>query len=422
MKFQIETKNFLDGVSRVKSVMMSANRGIILDGVILKTDKSLGLISISGIGVDAMFKGTYESKIESDGSCIVDVKKLYDILRVSSGTTVDCSLEQQKLFLKSGISKFYLNSENVPEFESEFDKINNYKDVNIGDLSDLLNSVYYCTGSSDTTNYALQGMFLAFDSEEGDLISSVSTDSHRIATTKKKIPYFVDNSIQSIILSPKAITELRNILSAFDRDDTIQLAMKKTSHLVVKKDNLVYFLGLLSNVSYPSDIRRVIRIPEKKNCFTCLKSDLANALKRCMVIFSSSESQAVTMELEKTMGKSILIIKSHDRNVGNVIEQVEGEFYGDSKIKTAISAKYVSQVIENYPFTKEEQVNIQFGEDSITPILFHTDNDLYFRNMIMPFRLETVESELNNEIENDDNENSEEESEYDYDYAENVGD
>ena len=135
------------------------------------------------------------------------------VLPDESNLSVD--IQSGKLQIKTGKSKFSLQTLPAQDFPKASDQIEEAEKINIPEnvFRKLLGSVQYAMAQQDI-RYYLNGVLLIID---GPSLKVVATDGHRLAYANAKLENSYSKS--EVILPRKCITELYKLLS--DTDNTI---------------------------------------------------------------------------------------------------------------------------------------------------------------------------------------------------------
>jgi len=409
MKFTINKIDFIDGVARAKSVLSTKTIASIGDGVELHATKDPhhGL-TIYAAGMDTNFVGKYVGVVEDEGHCIVDVKKLFEILRALPGEIFTCENERNEFSIQSGKSHFELQSLS-PEFDIDEGKPEvNRVDIPINDMIALIKSTDYAIGG-ESVDYFMQGIRLAADDETGRLVSAIGSDKLRISSTKRlfNVPFPCPKI--GAILSKTGISELSNLLANPNKDETFKIGLTDDGRsLSAVRNNLTYNLGMLDGEQYPAlNIMVDNHIArESDNVLTLDKKEFLNAVKRCLIIFSSNLENTLRMTIKRVATDTdghdaVLILESADDRVGKVHEEVMAKYSG-LEMSVGFNAKFFVDVVDNAPFSDSKEVVVQFGKTELEAARISCPNDENFYALLMPYRLVDMSKPVDDKETDDD--------------------
>lgn len=134
-----------------------------------------GKLAVRGTDLDIEISANVSASVSANGSIAVDAGRMGDIAKKVTGEAVTLSLDDGKLIVKSGRSRFSLGTLPANDFPS----------LNVGDLpvhmkldlADLLKPVRFAM-STDPVRYYLNGAYLHIDKGR---VTVVATDGHRLA-------------------------------------------------------------------------------------------------------------------------------------------------------------------------------------------------------------------------------------------------
>ncbi|MEZ2132508.1 MULTISPECIES: DNA polymerase III subunit beta [unclassified Sinorhizobium] len=175
MKLTIERATLARLLANVGRVVESRNTIPILGFVLLEASQD-GL-RVTGTDLDIVATDRAPAETTTDGAICVDAKLLSDIAKKAGGD-ISISLEADKLVVKSGRSRFSLQTLPAADFPSlDGGKFDASFEI---DLAALFAPVAFAI-SNDDVRYYLQGVYFA--SSEAVSVA-VATDGHRLARHK----------------------------------------------------------------------------------------------------------------------------------------------------------------------------------------------------------------------------------------------
>ncbi|MES2211813.1 MAG: DNA polymerase III subunit beta, partial [Pseudomonadota bacterium] len=209
MHFTIQREALLKPLHMVMGAVERRQTLPILSNVRLEVGGGFLLITGTDLEIELNAKIPLTS-VQQEGLVTIPARKFMDICRnFSENQTLELSLDESRVHIKSGRSKYVLNTMSVYEFprlETDLQAVSFLLPSNI--LRDLVDQTAFSMAQQDV-RYYLNG--LLFDCRQG-LLRAVATDGHRLATTVIEVPNNLDGSFQ-IIVPRKAVYELNKIFA-----------------------------------------------------------------------------------------------------------------------------------------------------------------------------------------------------------------
>ncbi len=276
-------------------------------------------LAITATDLDISATAGVPAEVTKPGNICVSAKLLNDIARKATGD-ITMTLDDDKLLVKSGRSRFSLatlNAEDFPtlgedKFDAEFEI----------DLAALFAPVAFAI-SSEEARYFLQGVFI--HSHEGD-IAAVATDGHRLALNA--VP--LDTNFPSVIVPRKTVGLLPK--------GKVQVAISQQKIRIVSDD--VRITSKLIDGTFP-DYRRVMPAANTK-VVTFDRDALMRASDRVATV-SSEKGRAVKFSV--TPGGISLFVRSE---AGDAIDEIEAE-YSSEPVEIGFNAAYVRDMLNAIP-------------------------------------------------------------------------
>ena len=399
MKFEINRSEFADAIARVNSCIA---KGMGINNVMVEaTDKD---VRISGVGGESSFLGVYSAEIGEKGICLTNAKKLLEFIKAMPGQTIffgNVIVEKgeeirypSSIVVKGARSNVRLIAHLSETSEIEWPIVPNipdnvFKKIPVSILKELVESTHYAAEKENGSHsFVRQGILFNFQND-GKIIRVVASATTSISMTQRELAEPVGFEAK-FVLPNKCVDELQKLIAAAHEDENALIAFHG-NQFVVRYDNMTYFFRLIEGQDYP-DISE--RLPNKtgKQSFLTTKDLLAESLKRAMLVFATLQSgvkfSTGKSEPEEGQPSDILEIDCSDANVGEVHEQVRGTFLGNP-IFVGINASALIQIIANEPFSGPNGKNVvlEFGEDSMKPVMIFSEKDPNFKALIMPLRL-----------------------------------
>lgn len=368
MKFEIDKKNLLKGLTLIQGVVEKKKTLPILLNVLIETDNNKVLLTATDLEIG--LKNKYESNVIEHGKITVNAKKLFEIIKELPNEKITIkSKENNWIEIKCKNSKFNI----LALSPDEFPKINGTHSENSLIISSkILNKMIdktFNSMSTDETKYNLNGLFI--HKTEENKLRVISTDGHRLTLFQDKET--INNTIfdKGIIIPRKGIIELKKITE--NTEDNFEISILE-NNLIVSNDEILLVIRLIDG-DFP-DYNRVI--PTKLDNFAVINSnDLLQTLKRISIL-ANEKSRGVNLIFKKNK----LELNSSNPEYGNASDFINIEYNGDD-INIGFNAKYLLDALINI-YSK----NINFYiSDNVSPCLITQENDLSYQAIIMPMRL-----------------------------------
>ena len=333
-------------------LMVLSNEELSLTG----TDEEIEIVAKLGI-----------QSVDETGSTTVPAKKLLDICRsLPEGQEITCFLEEQKLIIKSGRSRFHLSTLPANDFPAtETSESDLHFSAPASMIKQLINSTAFSMAQQDV-RYFLNGMLWEV---EGSRLRCVATDGHRLAMCTKTLGMDFPNKFQAI-LPRKGVIELSKLL---DGDQTILFRLGNR-HFCAETDAYT-FTSKIVDGKFP-DYEQVI--PKNgKNIAIGDREILKQAFLRTAILSN-----------ENYLGVRLIFTSNLLTMIANNTEQEEAEEkvtieYQDDDIDIGFNVSYlqdITNVIAN------EKIKITLSDSNNSALFEDTESSdtLY---VIMPMRL-----------------------------------
>ncbi len=331
------------------------------------------------IQVTAQIKGV---EVGEDDAITVNAKLLQDILSaLPQGAKVELLLENNKLTLKSGKSRFVLQTLPAQEFTrmKESDAVSVQLSLSKQELKTLLMH-QYAMGVSEPRQF-LNG--LLFKIEEKRLVT-VATDGHRMALSGTPLAQPYDE--QQIVLPRKTVLELNRLLANHtakaesDEKDKVKVTIsgKDSKRQVAFALDGVELISKIMDTEYP-DYRPIIPNNLKFNAVFD-REVLSAALQRVAVVTASvSTIRAIHLFLSPDKLKLTAINQKNEE----AAEEMDVLYNGEESVELIYNIVYLGDVLQNLSGKKGV---LSFNDDKNTAVIT-TPDDEHFKYALMPVRV-----------------------------------
>lgn len=347
-------------VERRQTLPVLANVLIVLEGNQLSltgTDLEVEIVARIELG---------EGGVE--GEITVPAKKLLDICRsLPEGSNIEFVLDNQRVTVKSGRSKFTLSSLPASEFPAVEQGSN---DLTFScaqrEIKRLIERTGFAMAQQDV-RYYLNGML--WEVRPGAL-RVVATDGHRLAMCTRPVEVDVSEPRQAI-LPRKGVIELSRLLA--DSDDTVDLVLGP-NHIRALTPGFT-FTSKLVDGKFP-DYERVLPKGGDKIVLgerTALKQAFGRT-----AILSNEKYRGVRFLLEN----DALTIVANNPEQEEAEEQVAVEYQGDA-LEVGFNVSYLQDVAN---VISSEKIKMTLSDSNSSALLEEPESDdsVY---VVMPMRL-----------------------------------
>ncbi|EHP39578.1 DNA polymerase III subunit beta [Cupriavidus basilensis OR16] len=304
----------------------------------------------------------------------VAARKLLDILRAMPDGEVALSLNDKRMTVQSGKSRFALQTLAAEEFPTVAEASEFGASVSLPQktFKHLLAMVHFAMAQQDI-RYYLNGMLLVVD---GKKVMAVATDGHRLAYCGVELDTEATSgeaapARQEVIIPRKTILELQRLLEDNDDPVQVQLAANQVKFTFAN----IELISKLVEGKFP-DFQRVI--PKGyKNAFAIDRVKLQQALQRTAIL-TTDKFKGVRCILDT----HVLKISSTNADQEEAQEELELDYSGDA-LDIGFNVTYLLDVLANL---KSEQVQVSLG-DSNSSALITVPEDDNFKYVVMPMRI-----------------------------------
>lgn len=308
-----------------------------------------------------------DSASEQTLSTTVAARKLHDILRALPGGEVDVSLSDRKMTIRSGKSRFQLQT--LPA--EDFPTVATASDFGAGvqlaqrELKHLLAQVSFAMAQQDI-RYYLNAMLLVID---GEKLSCVATDGHRLAFAATRIEG--EHPQQSVIVPRKTILELQRLLEESDDPVTIELASTQIRFTF----GPVEMISKLVEGKFP-DYGRVIPKGYQKR-FDIGREEMQRALQRAAILINEKFKG-----VHWHVNPGVLRIDSSNPEQEEAHQEIEIAYDGEAT-DLSFNVSYLLDAVSN---SKADLLRFEFNS-SDNSALFTIPGNEDFKYVVMPMRL-----------------------------------
>lgn len=367
MKFAVSREALIKPLQLVAGVVEKRQTLPVLANVLLVIEGDK--LSLTGTDLEVEIVGRLQlPEAVGDGEITVPAKKFLDICRaLPEGSIIEFSLNDQKVTVKSGKTRFTLSTLPANDFPA-VEQGNN--DINFQceqkEVKRLIDRTSFAMAQQDV-RYYLNGMLWEVRDQE---IRVVATDGHRLAMCTRPVNISVEQ-VKQAILPRKGVIELSRLLN--ESDEQVEVAIGSSHIRAITKEYT--FTSKLVDGKFP-DYERVLPKGGDK-IILGNRAELKQAFARTSIL-SNEKYRGVRLELET----GVLTIVANNPEQEEAQDQVSVEYEGSS-LEVGFNVSYlqdVSNVLDS------EKIKITLSDSNSSALLEEPENsDSAY--VVMPMRL-----------------------------------
>lgn len=368
MKFSVSKDALVTPLQLVSGAVEKRQTLPVLGNLLLKVSEGVLIITATDLEIEMAVNIPLEGEY-LEGDITVPARKFVDICKSLSGQNpINVHLEENRLKVASGRSKFSLSTIAAQEFPNIEEALFNLKlEIDSLELKSLFDKTQFAMAHQDV-RYYLNGMLLELN---GEKLSSVATDGHRLALATLKLEDNVSNDLIQAIVPRKGILEASKLLSS--AQDSCVLEMSN-NHMRITLGQYVFTSKLIDG-RFP-DYDKVLP-KNSQRLLVAEKDRLKDAFSRASILCN-----------EKFRGVRLNINANKLYIHANNPEQEEAEIeldvdYNDKDLEIGFNVGYLLDALN---VIRSENVRFNLGDANSSVLIENADSDdcLY---VVMPMRL-----------------------------------
>ena len=368
MKFSVKKEDIIKPLQLVGGVVERRHTLPVLANILLNLEGNLLSLTGTDLEVEIVARLSVESS-EGDGEITVPAKKLIDICRaLPDESMIDITLDDQKVVLKSGKSRFTLSTLSASEFPAveEGDSEHVFQ-CEQSILKRLIDHTGFAMAQQDV-RYYLNGML--WELKTGSL-RVVATDGHRLAMSTQSVTAIETNNVAQAILPRKGVIELNRLLE--DSNDTVDITLGK-NHIRAKTEGFTFTSKLVEG-KFPNYEQVIPKGGDKVVLGN--RQELKHAFSRTAIL-SNEKYRGVRLLLDENQ----LTLVANNPEQEEAEDHVSVEYIGES-LEVGFNISYlldVTNVIDS------DELKIVLSDSNSSALIQSVDDDgaLY---VVMPMRL-----------------------------------
>lgn len=366
MKFSIEKEKIIDELQLLQGIVEKRNTMPILANILVEVKENE--INLTGTDLEVGLKTHFEADVEEIGSITVSGKKLFEIVKsLKEKQKVEFKEGGDLLMeIKSGESQFRilcLPKEDFPQVpEPKFEK---RITIPLNIFKEMIDRVYFAIAQEQ--RYYLNGALMILKENS---MQMVSTDGHRLAYTAKNIDELKVEQEIKVIISKKALGELRkfdNEKLEFDLDENNLFFRVKNRTLISR-----IIEGKFPN--YEAVIPK-----DNPNIFLVSREEIVEGIKR-VALLSTERSRGIKFFIKENQ----LRLFSSNPEIGEARDRVDIEYNGQ-ELEIGFNSQYLLDFLNT---ARTDKVRFELkDENSAVLVKPEVDDEIKYIYVLMPMKI-----------------------------------
>ena len=367
MHFTIQREALLKPLQLVAGVVERRQTLPVLSNVLLVVQDHQ--LSLTGTDLEVELVGRVALEDASEpGEITVPARKLMDICKsLQPDALIDIRLDDQKIVIKSGRSRFSLSTlpaNDFPTVEEGPGSLN--FSVNQGKMRRLIERSSFAMAQQDV-RYYLNGMLIEVSS---GMLRAVATDGHRLAMCSMQAGIEQSDRHQ-VIVPRKGILELARLLT--DQDGEVSIVLGQ--HHIRATTGEFTFTSKLVDGKFP-DYERVLPRGGDK-LVVGERQTLREAFSRTAIL-TNEKYRGIRLQLES----GLLKIQANNPEQEEAEEEVAVDYTGGA-LEIGFNVSYLLDVLS---VMTTDQVRLILSDANSSALVQEYDND-DSAYVVMPMRL-----------------------------------
>lgn len=366
MKFKSERDILVEALSAASRVvatrLIGASSGILLT-------LAGNQLTVTGTDLDITVRTSVDVIGHEDGSCVVPARLVVDAVRSLEAGAVTVASSDENVQVSLGRAKFSLRTFAVMDFPKLPPVTGALTSIAASDLIQGINQVVRAAASDDARPLLTGVLFTT----ENDVLRLIATDSYRLAV--RDVPGVAGiGGAQDLLVPARALQELQRTAASLAPDAEIGVTLTDAEICFVVGTTSI--ASRLIDGNYPSVLQLIpVSYP---NQLRIAKDTLLTSLRRAKLLAKDSTSSVRLTMLEKSVE-----IRTQSHDAGDVEDNVDGDYNGE-EITIAFNPNFLIDGIEAVP---GDEVILELS-DSVRPAMVHGVEDIRFRYLLMPVRVQ----------------------------------
>ncbi len=366
MKFKSERDILVDALGGAARVVSTRSPGA-TSGILLAL--SGNQLTITGTDLDLTVRTVVDVIGYEDGACVVPARLITDAVRSLSSGAVTISAKDETVEISLDRAKFSLRTFNVVDYPKLPAIPTPSTSLAALELTQGLTQVVRAS-SNDDARPLLTGVLFT---PEATGLRLVATDSYRLAIRDLAGATNIGGE-KDLLVPSKALQELQRAASSLSLDAEISVSITDAEICFTAGHTTIS--SRLIDGNYP-DYRQLIPV-SYPNQLRVAKDTLLTSLRRAKLL---ANDQTSSVRLTLTASGVDITTQSHDK--GEVTDNVDGDYVGE-ELTIAFNPAFL---IEGIEAVNGDEVILETS-DSSRPAMIHGVDDVTYRYLLMPVRVQ----------------------------------
>jgi DNA polymerase III subunit beta len=366
MKFKSERDILVDALSAASRVvatrLIGASSGILLS----LTGNQL---TVTGTDLDITVRTEVDVIGIEDGATVVPARLIVDAVRSLEAGAVTVQAGDENVEVTLGRAKFSLRTFAVMDFPKLPPVAGPVTSVAALDLIQGITQVVRAAASDDARPLLTGVLFTT----EADTLRLIATDSYRLAV--RDVPGVTSiGGTHDLLVPARALTELQRAAASLAPD--AQIGVTVTDAEICFSVGTTSIASRLIDGNYPSVLQL---IPASyPNQLRVAKDTLLTSLRRAKLLAKDS-----TSSVRLTVGEKNVEIRTQSHDAGDVEDNVDADYAGED-MTIAFNPNFLIDGVEAVP---GDEIILEMS-DAVRPAMVHGVEDVRFRYLLMPVRVQ----------------------------------
>jgi DNA polymerase-3 subunit beta len=366
MKFKSERDLLVEALSAASRVvatrLIGASSGILLS----LTGNQL---IVTGTDLDITVRTNVDVIGIEDGAMVVPARLIVDAVRSLEAGAVTIASRDENVEVSLGRAKFSLRTFSVMDYPNLPPVTGTTTTIAALDLVQGLNQVVRAAANDDARPL-LTGVLFTHDD---NALRLIATDSYRLAV--RDVPGVPGiGGTQDLLVPARALQELQRGASALSSDAEIGVTLTDAEICFVVGASTI--ASRLIDGNYPSVLQL---IPASyPNQLRIAKDTLLTSLKRAKLLAKDS-----TSSVRLTMKEKSVEIRTQSIDTGDIEDNVDADYQGE-ELTIAFNPSFLIDGIEA---VMGDEIILEMS-DAVRPAMVHGVEDVRFRYLLMPVRVQ----------------------------------
>lgn len=370
MKLTINKKQFLQSWGLAERSTSSSSSMSILSSVLIKASFEEVTLQATDIRTSIICRASGVTVVEP-GEAVFPIKMVSDLFKKAPGDEFTLSVEDGKVVLKAGRSRYNFSTYPVREFpvlpSSSSGKM--FCRLPVKELAEVIEEGTLAASTGEEFPLYLSSANFQIT---GGVLNVVSTDTRRLAISGVAVGEAVDG--ESALLPMKGIKEVQRIIASLSPDSLVDILFDE-GQFYFKAECVEFSVRRVESRFPPYE--KILPKAHSTN-IALDRGELISALERVDVIVRDY-NRMVVLGIES--GKN-LIMKGKAPDFGQAMEEVAAEISGD-KLKIAVNSKFFMEALK---VIREPQVRLAFNGSAGHMAIRRAEGDT-FLCLIAPINL-----------------------------------